>query len=66
MSNYAKSQHALPTTLVPSNTNTNAKYTGKANLTAMGVKVSNACANNVYKMCSGHVSKPVTRLITQM
>ena len=43
---------------------TNVKCTGNANLTEKGVKASNT--NDVYKTCSGHVSKPVTRSITQM
>ena len=64
MSNYAnhKHVHAPPTIPVPSSTNV--KHDGKANLTEKGVKISNT--NNVCKMRSGHVSKPVTRLITQM
>ena len=58
--NY-KHVHAHPTTPVPSNTNV--KCSDKVNLTKKGINVSN---NNMYKTCSGHVSKPVTRLITQM
>ena len=56
-----KHVHVPPTTPVPFSTNV--KYTGKANLTEKGINVSN---NNMYKMHSGCVSKPVTRLITQM
>ena len=62
MSSNAKSKHAPPTIPVPSSTN--GKCDGKANLTEKGVKASNT--NNVHKMCSSHVLKPVTRLITQM
>ena len=64
MSSNAKYEHvhAPPTIPVPSNTNV--KRDGKANLTGKGIKVSNT--NNMYKMCNGNVSKPVTRLITQM
>ena len=57
-----KHVHAPPTIPIPSRTNV--KSDGKANLTGKGVKVSNT--NNMYKMCSGCVSKPVTRLIDQM
>ena len=56
-----KHVHASPTTPVPSSTNV--KCTSKANLTEKGINVSN---NKTYKTCSGCVSKPVTRLITQM
>ena len=47
---------------VPSSTDV--KHDGKANLTEKGVKISNT--SYVYKMHSDHVSKPVSRLITQM
>ena len=50
--NY-KHVHAPPTIPVPSSTNV--KCDGKANLTEKGVKVSNT--NNMYKTCSGHVSR---------
>ena len=57
MSNYANNKHvhAPATTPVPSSTYV--KCTGKANFTEKGINVSN---NNIYKMHSGHVSKPVT------
>ena len=61
VSNFAKSKHA-PTT-IPSNTNV--KCTAKAKLILKRVVVSSK-ANSMYTTCSGHISKPVTRLIAQM
>ena len=59
VSNDANLKHAPPNPVKI----TNVKCTGKANLTEKGINVSN---NSMYKTCSGHVSKPVTRSITQM
>ena len=62
MSSNAKSKHAPPTTPVPSSTNING--TGKAKLTEKRVEVRKSNLTNIiYTM---HISKPVTRLITQM
>ena len=46
---------------------TNVKCTGKANLIGKEIDVRKPnSSNSMYKMCSGHISKPVARLITQM
>ena len=63
VSNFAKSKHAP--TVIPSSTNTNTKDVDKAKLTGKRVEVSSK-SNNMYTTCSGHISKPATRLITQM
>ena len=60
MSSDANSMHAPPN---PVKT-TNVMYTGKANLIEKGVEVRKS--NSMYKTCSGHISKPTSRLITQM
>ena len=60
MSNNANHKHTPPNPVKI----TNVQCTGKADLTEKGVKVSNT--NDVYKMHSGCVTNPVTRLITQM
>ena len=64
VSSNAKSMHAPPSNLTKAS---NVKHSSKTKLTekGVGVRKSNS-TNNVYKICSGHVSKPVTRLITQM
>ena len=59
VSNFAKSKHAPPP--VP---NSNVKCTDKVKLIIKRVEVSKS--NSMYTTCSGHVSKPATRLITQM
>ena len=65
VSSNAKSKHAPPTTPVPSSTNI--KCTGKAKLTEKRVEVMKSnLTNSMYTTCSGHISKPATRLITQM
>ena len=61
VSSNAKSKHA-PTT-VPSSTNV--KCTDKAKLIAKRVEVSSK-SSSMYTTCSGCISKPVKRLITQM
>ena len=61
-SNFAKSKHAPPK--VP---NSNAKCTDKAKLILKRVQVSKSNkSNSMYTMCSGHILKPATRLISQM
>ena len=66
MSSNAKSKHAPPTTPVPSSTNI-IKCTGKAKLTEKRVEVRKSnLTNSMYTTRSGHISKPATRLITQM
>ena len=65
VSTYAKSKrvHVPPNPIKT----TNAKCTGKANLIGKEIDVRKPNPNNsMYTMCSGHVSKPVARLITQM
>ena len=62
VSNFAKSKHETPTTVPYS---TNVKCTDKAKLIAKRVEVSSK-SNNMYTTCSGHISKPAKRLITQM
>ena len=58
----ANFKHAPPN--IP---NTNVKCTVKANLTEKGIDIRKSnVSNSMYKTCSGHISKPVSRLITQM
>ena len=65
MSSNAKSEHAPPTTPVPSSTNI--KCTGKVKLTEKRVEVRKSnLTNSMYTTRSGHISKPATRLITHM
>ena len=59
VSTSANSKHAPPPKPV-----TNVKCTGKANLIDKEVEVKKF--NTMYKMCSSHISKPVSRLITEM
>ena len=59
VSSDANLKHAPPNPVKTSNV----KCTGKPNLTEKGIDVSN---NNMYKTCNGCISKPATRLITQM
>ena len=61
VSNFANSKHA-PTTIL---SNTNVKCTAKAKLIPKRVEVSSN-SNSMYTTCSGHISKPATRLIAQM
>ena len=61
VSSNAKSKHA-PTTPVPSSTNV--KCTDKAKLIVKRVEVRKP--NSMYTTCSGRISKPAIRLITQM
>ena len=61
MSNYAKSKHAPPK--VP---NSNVKHNSKAKLTEKRVEARKSNLTSMYTTCSGHISKPATRLITQM
>ena len=58
VSSDANFKHAPPNPVKVTNT----KCTGKASFTEKGINVS----NNMYKMCSGRVSKPMSRLTTQM
>ena len=54
-----------PPTPVPSSTNI--KCTGKAKLTEKRVDIRKSnLTNSMYTTCSGHISMPATRLITQM
>ena len=65
VSSNAKSKHTPPTTPVPSSTNI--KCTGKAKLTEKRVEARKSnLTNSMYTTCSGHISNPATRLITQM
>ena len=65
VSSNAKSKHAPLTTPIPSSINI--KCTGKAKLTEKRVEVRKSnLTNSMYTMGSGHISKPATRLITQM
>ena len=60
VSSNAKFKHA-PTTVPYS---TNVKHNNKAKLIGKRVEVSNS--NSMYTTHSGRISKPATRLITQM
>ena len=63
VSNVAKSKHAP--TIIPSGTN--GKCTDKAKLIPKRVEVSKFNqSNSMYTTCSGHISKPTKRIITQM
>ena len=66
MSSNANLKHVhAPTTPIPSSTNV--KCVGKAKLTEKRVEVRKSNLTNImYTMCSGHISKAATRLITQM
>ena len=62
VSSNAKSKHAPPN--VP---NSNIKPDDKAKLIMKRVEVRKSnSTNSIYTTCSGHISKPATRLITQM
>ena len=64
MSSNASLKHVhAPTTPVPSSINVN--HNSKAKLTEKRVEVRNL-TKSMYTTCSGHISKPATRLITQM
>ena len=64
VSSNANHKHA-PTTPVPSSTNV--KHNSMAKLTEKRVEVRKSnLTNSLYTTCSGHISKPATRLITQM
>ena len=60
VSNFVKSKHAPPQVH-----NSNVKCTTKAKLIPKRVEVSSK-SNSMYTTCSGHISKPAKRLITQM
>ena len=62
VSNFAKCKHAP--TIVPSSTNANVKHDNKAKL--IGKRVEAGKSTSMYTTHSGHISKPATRLITQM
>ena len=65
MSSNANHKHAPPTTPVPASTNV--KHNSKAKLNAKKVEVGKSnLTNSMYTTCSGRISKPATRLITQM
>ena len=66
LSSNANLKHVhAPTTPIPSSANV--KCTGKAKLTEKRVEVRKFnLTNSMYTKCSGHISKPATRLITQM
>ena len=61
MSRIAKSHAPSNNSNIP---NTNVKHSDKADLMKERVKVRMHTTG--YKMCSGHISRPTTRLITQM
>ena len=63
MSKFAKSQHAPSPNTVPSSTNANIKHSDKTKLIGKRVEVSKS---SMYTTQSGYISKPATRLITQM
>ena len=48
------------------NPNANVKHSGKANLIKKRVEVRQNNSEGTYKTRSGHISRPTTRLITQM
>ena len=57
----------IATLHAPSNNpNTNVKHSGKANLIKKRVEVRQNNSEGTYKTCSGCISRPTTRLITQM
>ena len=66
MSSNANLKHVhAPTTPVPSSNNV--KHNSKAKLTEKRVEVRKSnLTNSMYTTCSGHISKPATRLITLM
>ena len=64
VSNFANSKHAPPPIIPSSN---NGKCTDKAKLILKRVEVSKFNqSNSMYTTCSGRISKPAKRLITQM
>ena len=55
----------------PNNPNTNVMHSGKANMVKANlikkrVEVRQNNSEDTYRTCSGHISRPTTRLITQM
>ena len=62
VSNFAKSKHAPPQIH-----NSNVKCTSKAKLIPKRVEISKSNkSNSMYTTCSGCISKPAKRLITQV
>ena len=60
---YANFKHVPP---IPDNTNAKFKQPNKANLLQKEITVRKSNSDDVYRTCSGHISKPTTRLIKSM